>query len=40
VDEATGNLEHSASQAASTVLIFLVVGIAATTILLRTRDLA
>jgi len=40
VEEATGNLEHSAPQSASTVLIFLVVGIAATTTLLRTRDLA
>jgi ABC-type transport system involved in multi-copper enzyme maturation permease subunit len=40
LSEATGNLEHSASQAALTALIFVAAGIAATSILLRTRDLA
>ena len=35
-----GNLELSASQSALTALIFCLAGIAATTILLRTRDLA
>ncbi len=38
--EATGNLELSASQATLTMLIFVVTGIAVTSILLRTRDLA
>jgi hypothetical protein len=38
--EVAGSLELSASQAALTTLIFVVAGIAATSILLRTRDLA
>ncbi|MFV1971485.1 MAG: ABC transporter permease [Acidimicrobiia bacterium] len=36
----TGNLDLSAPESVLTALIFLVAGIAATTILLRTRDLA
>ncbi len=40
VRESIGNLEMSASQSALTAVIFLVAGIAATTVLLRTRDLA
>ncbi len=40
LSDATGNLKHSASVAALTVLIFLVAGITITSILLRTRDLA
>jgi ABC-2 type transport system permease protein len=39
-NESVGNLELSASQSGLTALIFLVAGIAATSILLRTRDLA
>lgn len=40
VKELIGHLEMSASQSALTAAIFLVAGIAATTMLLRTRDLA
>lgn len=38
--EFTGNLELSASQSGLTALIFVVAGVAATSILLRTKDLA
>jgi hypothetical protein len=37
--EFTGDLELSVLQSATTALIFVVAGTAATTILLRTRDL-
>jgi len=40
VRESIGQLEMSASQSVLTAMIFLVAGVAATTMLLRTRDLA